>query len=165
MSTKHWRAALLSDDHVSDNSKGQNIQTLCSRKVIFVESHLPPVSSPEFSFLGLFDGDGNELIGAADNVLKQYMATSISIPDPWSILANADWTPQIHPTEVSKKRARSTPQTAPLYASVTCIDAHMQPWMRMLLCGTGTSFFLFIIDQFLRMALLPSYLLCFALLY
>ena len=76
-----WCAAVFYDFCISANSKGQYIQTLYSTKVPVT------VKQPHaFVFHGMFAPDGQRAkYPFLDDFRAQFLATSIAMPDPWSV--------------------------------------------------------------------------------
>ena len=135
----NWKMELLSDDHIIRNKCGQNIQTLYSRKVLPLEmpvSHIP--ESPAFKFLGLFDSNGHPITEGPESLIEEFMATSFSFPDPWSIACISGYQGNQYQDEISKsnKRTRAVTASVDTKRQTNSHHIHMQEWMRPLL---GTS--------------------------
>ena len=83
-----WGVALLADSHILANSKGQYIQSLHSEKV----EAGTPATGIRFKFEGVYNHNGllhREILqlGSSEADLMAYVATSMSMQDPWSIVA------------------------------------------------------------------------------
>ncbi len=83
-----WGVALLADSHILANSKGQYIQSLHSEKV----EAGTPATGIRFKFEGVYNHNGllqREILrpGSSEANLMAYVATSMSMQDPWSIVA------------------------------------------------------------------------------
>ena len=82
LKTDKWIAAVLADSHILANSKGQYLQTLHSEKV---EAGVN-ATGKRFQFDGVYNHLGQREESPICELLA-YAATSLSMQDPWSVIA------------------------------------------------------------------------------